>query len=470
MAVSSQTLDYQTALDFLCRRIDYERNATVPPRLQGLHLERMRALLDRLDNPHQRLQIVHVAGTKGKGSTAAILSSILTAAGYRIGLYTSPHLQVLEERMVVDGVPCQPDELVDLVDDTRSVIRELDLAANNHRWGKGPTFFEITTALAWQHFVRKSVDLAVVEVGMGGRLDSTNVCCPLVSVITSISFDHTRQLGNSLTSIAQEKAGIIKPGVPVVSGVTQPEPRAVLQDIARQRGCALFEIGRSFSYRYRRPNDLGPATFDFCDQLEADSSVDLPDLQLRLLGEHQAANAAVALATLGRLQTLGWAVSESHIRQGLLRTHCPARVEVAADAPKIIVDTAHNHASIDALLKSLREITVSGRRILIFAATRDKDIRHMLAQLLPQFDQVVLTQYRNNPRSARVEDVKQLADEFLAQNGQSSATEDQLTACPTPKEALQLAKRIAGPEDLICVTGSFFLAGEIRPLIHKSRD
>src|SRR5262245_47284250 len=227
----------EAGLDWLKGRINYERTV-LPYQSRQLKLDRMRQLLTRLGQPDAGLKIVHVAGTKGKGSTSAMIAAMLTAAGYRTGLFSSPHLERIEERFAVEGLPCTADELVTLIDRMKADARAMDeeAAADGDPQG-GPTYFELTTAMALLHFVERKTDAAILEVGLGGRRDSTNVCLPEVSVITSISFDHMRQLGNTLASIAREKAGIIKPGVPVICGVTNPEPQQVIADIARDHGC-----------------------------------------------------------------------------------------------------------------------------------------------------------------------------------------------------------------------------------------
>ena len=218
---AASTTAHDAALAFLYSRIDYERAVNPPYSAGTLRLERMRELLARLGNPQRGLPTVHIAGTKGKGSTAAMVAAVLTAAGHRTGLASSPHLRRVEERLAIDGRPASGDELVELVDRLRPHVETMERQAAHVAGETGPTYFEITTALAWQHFARNRVRAAVVEVGLGGRLDATNVCEPTVTAITSISFDHTRQLGNTLAEIAGEKAGIIKPGVPIISGATQ---------------------------------------------------------------------------------------------------------------------------------------------------------------------------------------------------------------------------------------------------------
>ncbi len=254
----------QLALEWLMGRINYERIAVIPYQERQLKLDCMRQLLTRLGQPDAGMKIIHVAGTKGKGSTSAMIAAVLTAAGYRTGLFSSPHLERIEERLAVDGQPCSSDEFVALVNRLIPIVRALDdeAAADGDPTG-GPTYFDITTAMSLVHFVERQADAAVLEVGLGGRLDSTNVCLPVVSVITSISFDHMRQLGNTLASIAREKAGIIKPGVPVICGVTDPEPQAVIAQLAREHGCRLIQLGRDFHFEYERPGRPRPRSSEY---------------------------------------------------------------------------------------------------------------------------------------------------------------------------------------------------------------
>ncbi len=239
------------ALDFLLGRINYERAVVLPYGQRQLKLDRMRQLLTRLGNPDAGLPIVHVAGTKGKGSTAALVGSILQAAGYRVGLFSSPHLESIEERFAVNGEACPGDDFVELVDRLRPVVMAMDREAESVGDSSlSPTYFELTTALALMHFVKRKVDIGILEVGLGGRLDSTNVCQPAVTVITSISLDHTKQLGDTLELIAAEKAGIVKPGVPVLCGPLEEGPRKVIAEIAQQHGCRMLEAGHDFTHGY----------------------------------------------------------------------------------------------------------------------------------------------------------------------------------------------------------------------------
>ncbi|MDZ4820734.1 MAG: folylpolyglutamate synthase/dihydrofolate synthase family protein [Planctomycetota bacterium] len=464
---AASPVEYQQAIDFLFGRIDYERAAAIPYGRREFRLDRMRQLLAYLDHPHRAMKIVHIAGTKGKGSTAAMIAAVLSASGYCTGLYSSPHLDRIEERLAVDGMPCPADDLVLHLARLRPIIEKMDRAAAAEGL-PGTTYFEITTALALLHFVRQGVEIAVVEVGLGGRLDSTNVCQPLISVITSISYDHMAQLGNTLAQIAYEKAGIIKPGVPVISGVLADEPRRVINHIRQQRGCTLAQLGEDFDFEYSPPQDLhlAPAQGKLrfrSRQFEQPHAYD--DLPLGLLGRHQAANAAVALATLSQLANFGWKLPEAAIREGIAQVSWPARVEVVMRHPTVVVDAAHNMASVESLLETLDESFSARRRWLVFASSQDKQVRQMLQRLLPRFDGVILTRYQSNPRYTPVEDLLKMAREIDASRPNASPaaenTATRIQICESSSAAWHQVRALAGPEDLICVTGSFFLAAEI---------
>jgi dihydrofolate synthase / folylpolyglutamate synthase len=476
---------------FLLDRIDYERMVSMPCSEEAFKLDRMRDLLDRLGNPQQGMPIVHVAGTKGKGSTAAMMASVLKAAGFHTGLFTSPHLDSVEERIVIDGQSIAPKELAELVDFVRPAVEAMEKGDYPHFHGEAcenetvplvshsPTYFEIITAAALCYFARRRVDAAVLEVGLGGRLDSTNVCSPCVSIITSISLDHTKQLGETLAKIAAEKAGIIKPGVPVISGVTADEPREVVRRIARQNGCRIVELGVDFDFEYHAPQHLEqcetPARFDFikprpgvapqcsmgCTPLGATTG---RGFMLRLLGRHQAANAALTLAAVEELRQLGWAIPEESIRHGLADVTWPARIEVVARRPTVVLDAAHNAASIEALVGVLAESFSVKRRFLIFATTQEKDIHGMLETLLGAFDEVIFTRYQNNPRGVPPEELQATANEiFPLPLGEGPGVRAVRTRiAPTPAEAWDFIRHTADLDDLICITGSFFIAAEMR--------
>src|SRR4051812_22866561 len=440
------------ALDWLMARINFERTAFVPYQERQLKLDRMRQLLTRLGQPDAGMKIVHVAGTKGKGSTSVMIAAALSAAGYRTGVFSSPHLEQIEERFAVDGQPCTSDELVALVNRMIPVVRAMDEEATaDGDPTAGPTYFEITTAMALVHFVEYEVDAAVLEVGLGGRLDSTNVCLPVVSVITSISFDHMRQLGNTLASIAGEKAGIVKPGVPVVSGVTDMAPQAVVAQTARDHGCRLIQLSRDFAFEYRAKSAV--AELDFRYMVPA-QEFHLSSLNLAMPGRHQAANAAVALATICELRHQGWCISNDAIRSGLSRAALPGRVEIIPSDPMIVLDTAHNPASARALIETLNELPVSSRRTLILSISYDKDVPAIVYELALSFDRIVVTQYQENPRAVPVRELLAVVETVVAQKPV------EVVMRPTPKEAWQFTIDSAAPGECICIAGSFYLAAE----------
>jgi dihydrofolate synthase/folylpolyglutamate synthase len=450
----------QVALHWLLGRINFERTAFIPYQERQLKLDRMRQLLTRLGLPDAALKIIHVAGTKGKGSTSAMIAEILTAAGYRTGVFGSPHLERIEERFAVDGQPCSSEELVSLVNRLRPIVEVMDAEATaDGDPTSGPTYFDVTTAMALVHFVERQVDAVVLEVGLGGRLDSTNVCLPAVSVITSISFDHMKQLGNTLAAIAREKAGIIKPGVPVISGVTQPEPHAVIAEVARQHGCRLIQMDEDFKYRYARLAETG--AIDFVYSVPG-QEIELSQLPLSMRGPHQAANAAVALATVAELRHQGWCISTEAMRVGLSQATLAGRVEVIAGNPTVVLDTAHNPASARALVESLAEMPSPSRRTIVLSVSSDKDVRAIVVELVPHFDRFIITQYQDNPRAV---DAATLARFVHAALGNAPG---QVRISPTPHEAWQHVCQTAIPHEQVCITGSFYLTAEMRRLVLKS--
>ena len=453
---------YLRALEFLTQRVNYERTPQQAPADVVFKLDRMRRLLRALDDPHDALKVVHVAGTKGKGSTAAMVASCLTAAGYRTGRYTSPHLIRVEERYAIDDVLIGEEEFVALVERLRPAVDALQRAKLD---GFAPTYFELTTALAFLYFAQQAVDVAVLEVGLGGRLDSTNVCRPEVSLITSISYDHTAQLGTTLAQIAREKAGIIKPGVPVCSATADPEAADVIAEVAAHRGSPLRRLGADFHCDFRAPDStesaagrLARGAFDFRAATFGEGRT-MRDLRVQLPGRHQCENAAVAIAGLVSLAELGWRVDDAAIRRGLAAVTCPGRIEVLRERPLVVLDTAHNGASMRALVETLGAGCAGGRRTVVLAATRDKDLRAMLAAWVGRCDRLILTRYEKNPRSAAPEDLACIAAELGFADVEIAAT---------PSNAWRAARAGLAESDLLCVTGSFFIAGEIRELLAES--
>ena len=437
-------LSHEEARAFWYGLINYEQRTPTP---DDLKLDRMKALLARLGNPQNRLRIIHIAGTKGKGSTSALLASVLRKAGYRTGLFTSPHLSRVEERFQVDGQPITADELTALLNDVHAAV-----AGAPH---PAITFFEAATAVGFLHFVRRRVDAAVVEVGLGGRFDSTNVCRPAVAVITSISLDHTKQLGDRVAAIAMEKAGIVKRGRPTVSGATAADARPVIERICRERASPLRQLGVDFHYEYE-PGRVGRGA-DRRARVRVQTQRRLwPWMVLDLLGDHQAANAALAVACVEELRGQGWTIPDEAVSSGLAGAVWPARMEVLGRRPLVVLDCAHNPASAEALVRTLRESFPHCRRLLVFAGSGDKDLAGMFRVLAPHFAHAFLTPYLGSTRSTPPE---QLAELLRAAGGPPA------TLCPSPAAAWEAARGAAGADELICITGSVFLAGELRPLL-----
>jgi dihydrofolate synthase/folylpolyglutamate synthase len=448
---------YEEAVAYLFDRINYENALAGSYSTRDFKLDRMRQLLSLLGDPHQRVPAVHVAGTKGKGSTAVMVAEILSAADCRTGLFTSPHVSAFEERMTVDGVSPSRQQVVDLVNRVAAAAERLDRSAGPMR----PTFFEITTAMAWLYFSDGNVERAVLEVGLGGRLDSTNLCRSDVCIITNVGHDHTEQLGNTLSKIAAEKAGIVKPGIPVLSGVGLAAPRAVVADVCRANGAPLVELGRDIRFVRSDAADGAAQSVIAEDSSETLLDVETPGrtwtrVPVRLCGSHQHANAALAVAAVNVLRRQGERIPIDAVRRGMSAVHAPLRIEVLRRRPTVIVDAAHNPDSAGALTTTLDAHFRARRRILIFAATRDKDVAGLVRLLLPKFDTVILSQYTSNPRGLPVEQLERVV--------QSAGAVGYYVAADAAS-AWKLAAQLAEEEDLVCATGSFYFAAEMRMLL-----
>jgi dihydrofolate synthase / folylpolyglutamate synthase len=434
---------YQEALDYLYRFVDYSltRNFRYAP--EKFDLGRMVVFLDLLGNPHQRYPVIHVAGTKGKGSTSALAASALQAAGYHVGLYTSPHLQEFTERIQVDGQPISPAELVELVDFIKPFVSQVERL----------TTFELMTALGFLFFERKKVDVGVIEVGLGGRLDATNVVDPLVSVITSLSLDHVGVLGDTLEKIAFEKAGIIKPGKPVVLAPQQDEARAVIRKIAAERGSHLIEVGEQIGFAAEK-HTLDGQSFRVWKK-------DSPSLGLRmpLLGSHQVENGATAYAALQVAREAGLEISDKAIQDGFLRVNWPGRFEILRRDPTLVIDSAHNRDSAQRLRQTLDDYFPDTPVLLVFGASEDKDVQGILAELLPRVNRVITTQ-SIHPRAA---DPKELAA-LCEQAGVPAEI-----AVPVEK-AVSSALEQAGGKMVVLAAGSLFIAAAVRDTWQKMAE
>jgi len=430
---------YQQALDYIYSFIDYERESG--PRTRTTYdLRRMDELLLRVGNPHLKVRSVHIAGSKGKGSVAAMTASILTASGYATGLFTSPHLHHYNERIRIDGESISNEDLVALVDKLKPEVEVVNQEATYGRL----TTFEITTALGFTFFAEKGVDFQVIEVGLGGRLDATNVLRPEVCIITSISYDHMEVLGNTLAEIAAEKAGIIKPGCVVVSSPHVDEVDKVIAQACHNSKAELLRVGSDITWR-----NLG---FESDRQLlRVKGRLGSYELSIPLLGEHQLENAATVVAALEVLAEKGFNISADSITSGLAKVKWEGRLQVINRHPFLVVDGAHNTDSARKLRQSLEQYFDFERAILIVGLSVDKDLAGIVAELVPLFDKVIVTR-SIHPRAMATAPI---VAEFARQGVKAEETDDISIALP-------LALGLAGDKDLICVTGSLFVvAGAI---------
>ena len=435
---------YRDALDYIFSFTNFEVTPAGDYTSKTFDLTRMERLLAALGDPHRQFRSVHVAGTKGKGSTAAMIESALRAVGHTTGIFTSPHLHTFRERIRVGGAMISKDAVI-------AGVKTLEpLAARI----PGLTTFEIMTALAFDYFRARRIDIAVLEVGLGGRLDATNVVTPLASVITSISYDHTAILGNTLTQIAREKAGIVKPDIPVVTSPQRQEALAVIETVAREKGAPLIIISPDLDFQVSHhrfqvvPRAQTPDAQTFIVQSE---TLKPETWSLKLIGHHQLVNAATALAALVVLRAQGIEIPVRAIRAGLANVEWHGRFEILSREPFLIVDGAHNADSARVLVETLRDNFPRAQLHFIFGASGDKDIAGMFAELLPAAKSLILTR-SHNPRAA---DPARLADLAAPYNVETSLA-------PDPATALRDARQRARGGDVICVTGSLFVAAEAR--------
>ena len=407
-----------------------------------LGLETIRAMLARLENPQHRFHVLHIGGTNGKGSTAAMASAVLQHSSLRVGLYTSPHLVDFRERIRVNGEIISEDQSIRLVDRIRRTLGD-DLT---------PTFFEMTTALAFLYFAESAVDVAVLEVGLGGRFDATNVVeQPMACGITTIGLDHQEYLGGSEEAIAFEKGGIIKPAVPVVIGRMGPEAEAVLSRIAGERSAPLWKLGKDFYLE-----ESGSDQFTYRGMTRT-----WEGLTCGLAGQHQWDNAACALAMLEAAGESGLVIDEPGVRRGLQSVSWEGRLECVQTDPLVLLDGAHNPHAAYALARFLSDYLArhqNARLILVWAMMRDKDHREFIAPLLPIVSDIVLTQ-ATLARSATIHELRNALPPGL----------NFVHEAMVPAEALSLAIQRATSKDLICVTGSLMLVGDIKAVIRGCR-
>jgi len=425
---------YNQALDYLYSFVDYSLKHSSELARAEFNLDRMFALMEELGNPQMKYPIIHVAGTKGKGSVSALCASALQAAGYKVGLYTSPHLLDYCERIQINGEPISHEFMIRLVEEVKPFVAKIPKL----------TTFEITTALGFLAFAKQGCTAAVIEVGLGGRLDATNVVMPKVSVITSLSYDHMAVLGDTLAKIAGEKAGIIKEGVPVVSAPQSEEALKVLERVAREMSVPLTLVGRDI-HVIPLTSSLDGQTFRLTDNLQ---SANLPTFRLPLLGSHQLENAATAYAAL---KASGIPITDEAIQKGFSQVKWRARFEIARRDPPVIFDSAHNQDSFAKLRETL-ETYFPGRQVyLIFGASEDKNIPGMFAEMKPKIRKLIVTR-ADHPRALEPEKIIRLAEQAGVESEAASPVESAF------RRALDLS---AKDGSIVLSAGSMFVTAEV---------
>ena len=434
---------YKDALDYLYSFVDFSLQKTSTYSPDRFKLERMQTLAEAMGNPHLSYPTIHVAGTKGKGSVCALCASTLYQAGYKVGLYTSPHLDDYVERIQINGQFISHAKLVEMIEFIKPYVAAVpDL-----------TTFEITTALAFLYFSLQKVDMAVIEVGLGGRLDATNIVQPVVSAITSISYDHTQLLGDTLTAIAGEKAGIIKPGIPVVNSSQVEEARIVVERVAHDRGSPLIQVDRDICYQ-KLSHSLQRQTFKVWSA--GNNGIAPATLSIPLLGDHQLVNAATAYGILQEFNQRGIPVESEALQHGFASAFWPGRFEVIQASPPVVLDCAHNRDSAMKLRFTLNEYFPGKPVIMVFGASEDKDISGMLDELMPLVKELVAVR-SFHPRAIAPDELVEMAASY---GRQVDCIED----IPT---ALEKALQLVGEDGLILVTGSIFVVAEARKYWEK---
>ena len=433
-------MDYVESLRYILSFTNFETARHIPYSERTWHLERIEALLTTLGRPHDRFPAVHIAGSKGKGSTAAMIDAVLQQAGLRTGLYTSPHLHTFRERVRVGGQLIPRSRWAAIVSRIREVVDDLPLRPNT---------FDVLTALGFQYFAEERVPLAVVEVGLGGRLDSTNVVHPVLTLITSLGLEHTAVLGPTLQHIAREKGGIIKPGVPVIVAPQPPQAMEVLETIAAEKEAPLVVLGQDWHLRVEHTDRDGLwISVQRCDGLT------YANLFVPLRGRHQVINAGMAVVALHMLREAGWPIQENDILTGLRHVRWPGRMELLQERPALLLDGAHTIESAQEVINTLEEWYPECQVHLIFGVSQDKPVDALLEIFWPHVETVFVTR-SEHPRAATPDFILEHMPDFPGPNVYPFARVE---------DALEVAMRLAEPEDVICVAGSIFLAAAVREI------
>ena len=424
-------MEYREAMDYLENLTKFGFN---------FGLGRIEELLRRLGNPHTKIKVVHIGGTNGKGSTTAMLAAILKESGLRVGMFTSPHLHSYTERYRINGELIGQERIAEMISRLRPHLEDMVREGFEH-----PTEFEAGTAMAFLYFAEEEVDLLLLEVGLGGAIDSTNVITPVVSVLTNIAMDHMDYLGNTLKEITTVKTGIIKHGVPVVTSAKNPVALEVIEAACQEKGSALTVVGRQVTLEQKEFSTEGQRFSIFTPQHSYE------DLTLPLLGRHQLTNAAGAVGVIEVLQKLGYNIPEEAVRQGIAKTNWPARLEIMRQKPTVLVDAAHNLDGVESLKQALLDYFPGKKVILVLGMLGDKERSKVVAELTPLAASVVITK-PNSPRAGDWELLAYEARKFV----------DKVVLIESITEAVDAALAMAGEEDLVCITGSFYMVAEAR--------
>ena len=416
-----------------------------------LGLKNINYLLHLLGEPHKKLKVIHVAGTNGKGSTCSFISSILQSDGHKVGLYTSPHLVDFTERIKINNKPIDRKKVCELLERIKPSIEKV---ANTPSYGH-PTFFEVITAMAFLYFFEEQVDFLVLEVGLGGRLDATNVCEPLISVITHVDYDHMDKLGNSLKEIAREKGGIIKPEGIVISSNQYEEAYNEIKKITDEKNSLIYSMGREISYEIVK-SDIEGIIFDLKGIYHNYKNLHTP-----LLGRHQADNAATAITAIETLKIRGVKISEEAIRDGLEKVKWTGRLEIIQNNPTLILDGAHNPSGVEIVRNALKEIFAYGRLILVLAIFADKDCKKMIQIIAPEADLIITTKAKS-PRAAPPQVIAKEAAQYVDEN--------KIIVKENIPQAINCALSNSKKDDLICITGSLYTVGEAKRYFRKKNQ
>ena len=405
-----------------------------------LGLDRIRYIVDKLGNPEGRYRNIHVAGTNGKGTVCRLLSNILLEDGYHVGLYTSPHLYDIRERFIVDNKIIEEEKLLEVISIVKPVVDKL-IQKKIY-----PTYFEVTTAIAFQYFSMEDVDIAVIEVGMGGRSDATNIITPMVSIITNISLDHQQFLGETIEEIAFEKAGVIKNDIPVITAADKKALK-IIEKIAIEKNSPLRYIKKDYIRRITKNIDRQI----FHIELERNYTI-----ETSLLGSQQGENIAITLAAIEELRKQGLKISDESIKNGVRKTSNPGRMELISRKPLILLDGAHNIAGIKVLKENLLDFNYD-KLILVFGVLKDKNYSDMIDIISENADIIILTQ-PDTSRAFPVDSLIKLVDETK-----------KVYVTTKVRDAVDQALKVVGKKDMICITGSLYTVGEAREILMRGR-